>query len=68
MLQRLKKNSKESDGKWKALSRDETKKLAESDPSLIAGFPSTVGLAINDVDAHNGEPSRTAYQMRIRKN
>ena len=25
VLQRLKKNSKKSDGKWKALSRDETK-------------------------------------------
>ena len=56
VLQRLKKNSKQSDGKWKALTRDETKSLAEYDPSRIAGFPSSVGLAVNDVDAHNGEP------------
>ena len=67
VLQRLKKNSKKSDGKWKALSRDETKKLAESDPSLIAGFPSTVGLAINDVDAHNGEPLKPRIKCALEK-
>ena len=64
-LQRLKKNSKVSKGRWKALTRDETKSLAEYDPSPIAGFPSSVGLAVNDVDAHNDEP--LAPRIKIAK-
>ena len=55
-LQEVKKNSKVSKGRWKPLTREKTKTLALREPSLIAGYPDSVGLAVNDVDAHNGEP------------